>query len=740
MLFSLGLCSLTLAMENDLESTVAEPHPLPTKALFTGKNFPTFSLQELESYVSKAPETLVAVAELEEKLYQLEREQAVSGLQMFGSTGLGHYKEAVTETKMRDYDRARFALGLHYPLLGTLARERINVLKAEARTWESKQQIKLARLKGLEALRFQYILLWGTQEQMEICRAFVTDEDQVGRILQERRDQGLLLDADREEFLTTFALVRRNIANLKTIKKRTLANINLLTNGHSGTFFADIPSLPKPCLDRSFIRSTVLDNHPDIIRLRGLVEEQLGIINLARHSDIKANLSLMGHSDIDYPSAQDGYGVRLQFTMDMPWEFSRAGMAEAGVEQARLRKLQRQLDLVSSRLLADVDEVLQRYEAATENRRFATQRVKAALEAVRERVLRRGSLAGDTFEQLQRSRYQYYQTAMNYVDAEVARLHAVVRLLVYNEGENRDNGMNVRTDSVINDNFLQPLWQLQRPQFDTEIPTLQENAKRKPKAMRQGIGVYAWNTTKLFTLEKSNDTFWEDIRKNKITRILLSFNRVQLDQLMLPQGKRELKRFMRKADNEGVSLGLLLGEPTWILPEHRRNLLEIVDRFQGMGFSVIHLDLEPNQLAHMGLSDTYLLAHLLRTVQAVSRLSLLPVEIDLHPRYLRKNTGDFCLGCGLQNLDDVSVTLMIYVSNPKRAAALAQPILEKFTEIPFSIALSVEPQLGGDESYAGLSRAQLQKKITTLQKIFGNRVGNIYIQSWQDYMDMDDEN
>jgi outer membrane protein TolC len=640
---------------------------------------------------------------------------------------------------MRDYDRARFSLGLHYPLLGTLARERINVLKAEARTWESRQRIKLARLKSLEALRSQYILLWGSQEQVKLCRSFLTDELQVDRILQERKNKGLLLNADREEFLTAFALVHRNLANLKATEKRALANINLLTNGYSGTFSAGIPQLPAPCIDRAILRSTVLEKHPDIIRLRGLVEEQLGVINLARHSDIKAKISMLGHSDIDYPSAQDGYGLRLQFTMDMPWEFSRAGKAEAGVEQARLRKLQRQLDMVSGQLLADVDNVLQRYEAAFENKRFATQRVKAALEDVRERILRRSSLAGDTFEQLQRSRYQYYQAAMDYVDAEVFRLHATARLLVYNEDENRDNGKEVQIDSVINDNFLKPLYQLQLPRPDTDIPTLKENAKRKPKAMHQGIGVYAWNTTKLFALEKSNDAFWQGVRKNKITRMLLSFNRLQLDQLMLPSGEKELKRFIRRANDEGVSIGLLLGEPTWILPEHRRNLLNIVDRFQGMGFSVIHLDLEPNQLAHMELSDTYLLAHLLRTIQAVSRLSSLPVEIDLHPRYLRGETGDFCLGCGLQNLDDVSVTLMIYVSNPKRVAALAQPILEKFPEIPFSIAQSVEPQLGGDESYAGISRVQLQKKITALQKIFGNKVQNIYIQSWQDYMDMDDE-
>jgi hypothetical protein len=126
-------------------------------------------------------------------------------------------------------------------------------------------------------------------------------------------------------------------------------------------------------------------------------------------------------------------------------------------------------------------------------------------------------------------------------------------------------------------------------------------------------------------------------------------------------------------------------------------------------------------------------------VQAVSRLTPLPVELDLHPRYLKDSSG-FCLGCGLQNLEQISVTLMIYIADPDKVARRIMPILEEFSGLSFSVAQSVEPQLAGGGSYAGLSRVQLKEKIHTLEKLVGDRIQGIYIQSWQDYMDMNDEN
>jgi outer membrane protein TolC len=704
---------------------------------------PHQSLSELEPFVSNSLESLVAAAEIEESLQRLERQRAVGGLQLFGGTGVGHYREAVTADKMRDYDRIRFFLGLRYPLLGTMAGQRVQVLKAEETVWERQQQEKFARLKSLEALRSQYSLLWGIQRKIKLSQTFLLDEAQTNHILQQRYQQGLLLDADRQEFLSAFALVHQDLSTLKAAEKRAQSNINLLTNHHAGNFVARDPDLPHPELDPQLLHSMVLNNHPDIVRLRGLIDKQLRVLNLARHSDVQARVSLTGHTDTDFPSNDNGYGVTLQFSVDAPWEFSRAAHAETASEQAHLLKLQRELDQMSSQLLSSVDGEIEHYRATLENRRFAALRTKAALERVREGVLRRDTLPGDTFEQLQHSRYRYYQAAMDYVDAEVSLLQGAVRLLASAENDpaNRDR-VKPQVD-VVDERYLRPLWQQRLP--DCQVPTsspVAETSAAANTAFAQNncLGVYVWNTRKLFSDEHASVTFWENIRKRGINRMLLSFDRAQLDRLKLPIGKTQLQLFIRNAKRAGVDVGLLLGEPTWILPEYRQDLLTIVGRLHDFDFSQIHLDLEPNQLAHLQIPDNAILAHLLRTVQAVSRLTSLPVELDLHPRYLIENTDDFCLGCGLQNLRNVSVTLMIYINNPEKVAARAETIMTRFPKIPISIAQSVEPQLGDNGSYAGLSRTQFLEKLNVLKQQTGNRAGCIYIQSWQDYMDMNDEN
>ncbi len=676
-----------------------------------GKSRPLLSLSELEPFVAESPESLIAAAEIEESLQRLERQRAVNGLEIFGGTGIGHYREAVTADKMRDYDRIRLFLGLRYPLLGSRAQQRMHLLKAEETAWQSQQQKKFAHLKSLAALRSQYALLWGTQKKIEISETFLSDKDRVLDILAQRTRKGLLLEADRQEFLTVFDLIRRNIANLQAAKKRTLANINLLTNRHAGHFIATDPDLPRPELDRVRLHALALNNHPDIVRLRGVVEKQLGILHLAHHSDVKARVSLTGHTDTDFPSNDNGYGLSLQFTMDAPWEFSRAAKAERASEQARLLKLQRELDRASSQLLTDVDDDIERYRAAEENRRFAARRVGAALETVRERQLRRDSLAGETFELLQQSRYAYYQTAMDYVDAEVLLLQAAARLLAVTDDDPLSGGRaKPQLKTVVDETYLQPFWQQHLPDYQRQVAPAP--VRVSPDVCREDcLGVYVWNTRKLFADERSQTDFWKKTREQGICRLLLSFDRTQLEELKRPVARQRLQRFLHRARAIGVTVGLLLAEPTWILPEHRENLLTIIGDLKDFDFSLIHLDLEPNQLEHLDIPEDDLLAHLLRTVQAVTRLTTLPVEVDLHPRYLTGDVNDFCLGCGLENLDGVSVTLMIYVNDTARVADVTGRIRDRFPALPLAVAQSVERHIiPGEEQKIANGREDAQSQ------------------------------
>ena len=87
-------------------------------------------------------------------------------------------------------------------------------------------------------------------------------------------------------------------------------------------------------------------------------------------------------------------------------------------------------------------------------------------------------------------------------------------------------------------------------------------------------------------------------------------------------------------------MDLLLGEPLWILPKFRQELLGLIEEFADLPFKGIHLDLEPNQLAGEQYREIYLLRQLIRTLQAAKRVSQVPIGLSIHYRYLQPDKND----------------------------------------------------------------------------------------------------
>lgn len=391
----------------------------------------TLTLQELEKGFRAAPDVLIAIAELEESLNLLEQKQAQSGLKLFGGASVGNYREPVTNTLIRDFQRARIGLGVRYPLLGSLEQERIDILKAKARTREKEEKIELISRKSLGTLRTYYINYYGSSRKIELSEAFLKNEQETEDILERRTRAGYLLDADRQKFLTSFALVRKNLAHNKTVNNRALNILKLLTKPGLNVFTPVAPQLPEPCRDIAKLRAIVLDTHPEINLLRKQVEEQLELQQVTSNSDIEANVDLAGIASTDFPEKQEGYGVVINFNMYLPVHFKKAGAARKKVVQAALKKTQRQLDLKSATLAGEAEDALNRLLVASENVRFTTQHLKAEMESVRENLLRSAYLEGDTIKKLQQSRFNYYQSAMNYIEAEIDELQAQTKLLQF---------------------------------------------------------------------------------------------------------------------------------------------------------------------------------------------------------------------------------------------------------------------------------------------------------------------
>ncbi len=399
------------------------------------KPLPIVPLEKLEKDFRAAPGMSVAIAELEESLGMAEQKKARNGLKVFGGAGLGAYREPVTDTVVRDFQRANVKLGVRYPLLGSLKQERLDIFKAETEIWEKEHEIQLILQNGLGALRTFYINYWGNRKKIDISRVFLENEQEVEKILQHRTNAGYLLDSDRQEFMSAFALVRRNIADFKSSRNRALNVLRVLTDAGLKDFSPVAPELPMPCLDVEKITAAVIDTSLELTFLREQLKKQQILESTLRHTDVKGAVSLAGTTSTDFPENQPGYGVTFNVNIEFPVHINKAEAARKKVYRATLKKIKHQLVQKKNTLMHAAEESLERYLAALENVRFATRRLNAGRESVRESLLRSAFLEGDTIEKLQQSRYRYYQSAIAYIDAETNKMLTQVKVLEFSSGD-----------------------------------------------------------------------------------------------------------------------------------------------------------------------------------------------------------------------------------------------------------------------------------------------------------------
>ncbi len=251
------------------------------------------------------------------------------------------------------------------------------------------------------------------------------------------------------------------------------------------------------------------------------------------------------------------------------------------------------------------------------------------------------------------------------------------------------------------------------------------------------MSVYVWNSRRILYQAKNDPLLWRTLTQYGINRLLLSLDRRQIDGLAQAGNKTDLQRFIARAGTRGIRVALLLGEPLWILPEYRPDLLGIISRLEDLPFSGLHLDLEPDQLDRKKVRRQDLVDNLVRTLQAVTAVSPWPVGVSLHPRYLDPGQS-ISLGNRLTDLGIAEVTLMIYVADPARVSRRALPILKQYPALPIAVAQSVEPVLPAGESYAGKGRHCFRRQMRQLRSTLALAANftTLVIQSWQDFIEL----
>lgn len=225
--------------------------------------------------------------------------------------------------------------------------------------------------------------------------------------------------------------------------------------------------------------------------------------------------------------------------------------------------------------------------------------------------------------------------------------------------------------------------------------------------------LYVWSSSSLIEqLARGNESATTRLGIEHMSTLLVSLDAAQLE--MYRKDPTMLRAALDAAHRRGMKIELLLGEPTWLLPEQRRQLLEIVRDLRALPFDGLHLDIEPDQLSALKREPESLWAEWLETVRSVREGSPWPLDVSLHPRYLDLQIEDRALGDHLAAAE-VDVTLMIYVANAERVVAIAQPLLARYPQLVQRIALSTEDSLSTEESMYSLSLDERARRIAYVE-------------------------
>ncbi len=721
--------------------------------------WPQQSLQTLEAKrqpAAKYSQSRLAVARLEESLSLLEYAESRNSPSLSLHTTLSHYQEQ-TGSDLDEYNKVIAGGTLSYPLLGSYAKKRSEILTADTDVQEKRLLLKLNSLEELQSLRAHYINYWCAAEQILLGKAFLEHEEKVRNILTLRTHTAHLLAADSEEFLTTFAAAKRDIAIEKAVIHRAIRGIRLLTVRDLPLFRPRYPQLAE--IDGRMegwaeFQAFLLNHHPRLNLLRNRVERELALLEINKNEWINGAIDLDGYTARKDRDTDREYGVSMNLRLDLPLSWRDARSSARAARLAALRRTQAELDAATAEVLETARDTYDHLAVYAEQSAFARQRLKAALESLREKILRAESLPGDVFEKVEQSRYDYYRVAMDYLEALRRELQVRNRHTVFfslQEGQKkRENGESGVTDALYQPAAVSaPLRAIKR-ESRREILTA-ENPAGKKTAMK--LGFYLWKSRLLFeefaSLDKEGGKkqrhnhggqIWQIAKAAGAGRLLVSLDAAQIAGLNGRNSAKNIQKwhtFIQEAGRRGIAVELLLGEPLWILPEYRQNLLHLIEQLQPIPFAGLHLDLEPNQLDEKKYGTPYLLAQLLRTIEEAAAVSRQPLAVSLHPRYFNKEKYGVCLGCALQNMGIKEIALMSYTANPKRTAEIVRPILNRYPKINFAVSQSVERVLSKEESYFSGGQRRFAQKMAELEALLPDEnFSGIYIQSYSDYKAM----
>jgi hypothetical protein len=673
-------------------------------------------LEQLETRIELSP-----AAQLAERAYESTRDSLSAGriglgVSAFGSVGYAHNHDIIDPLHSWTYNQAVAGGGLSVPVLGSrlqledsLSEQQVQLLQLDARR-------ELQRRELLGRLRKAYGDYWYGQRLELLARNYLQDEATLKRVVELRTRAGLLLDADRLELLSGFSLARRDEAAGGADREVALGLMRELTGQDLDGGIAVRPLVPAACVRNLDVSDEWADSDPELVGLRKVVGLRESSPRDSALYPVQSNVQLGYQTREDMPTGQHGGSTVLSWSFQVPVEYGSQRRLLARAAAAQLSRARLEYEIRRQELQQQRRELIVRAAVLEQTAQFAATRLAAADAAVEERSLRAVKLEGDVAEQLQRAHIQHYGAAKALVEADKAMVYwyadwARFEMTPCQPAPGNAGPQLHQSDDVT---AAQAATAVRGASLRTAAQALDPGGVQAATVVAANRALYLWRSAEWLTYAGTEvgERKFAQMHSAGIARLLISLDAGQMRRAMADPSP--LVRAVRSTHEHGFRVELLLGDPGWIRPEQRSRLLAIIAGLKSVPFDGLHLDLEPEQIDSAADKLPALLGLLAQTLAAASAASPWPLALSIHPRDLDVRVGESSFAEVLLKLR-VSPTIMVYVANPERAVAIAEPLLGHYPQLSFSVALSLEKSLGPQESLWSYPEDERRRRIARVE-------------------------
>lgn len=668
------------------------------------------SLAELETRaLTVAPAVRLAQAEQSLAAHRTTAASANQGARLFGGTGMAATHEPVTDTLSRDYRRFNVQLGVRWPLLGSRDAQMRSVREAELAAEQGQVRLRQARQEALQTVRRSYVRHLHSAQRVQIAQAFLDAQPQAQAQLLHRRQSGVLLEAERLTLLGLFDAAQAVQDSQRAQQASSLRELARLTDQMQPAIQTQPMAWPESCHSVDALPAAA-DQHPPIALANLELNAWSQIAETVQRTGLEASVSVaQGFSrDIGGPNGRNT-AVGVDFSMPLQWRAQRdAALGQIQSERARLESL---LQLRHSEFQAAAEQAHAQWRLRRSEMTGHLHTLLAAQEVLRIASLRLEAFDGSGYAKLLNAQYQRYQASLQVVDGAERLDLAELDLLAMMPS---DCGV---ASPALQDGVALAL-ATRASVARTAAITSGDTAALKD------LGWYIWGGQAL--LEKPADL---DSLPPGSDRILVSFTAPQLRALVQPANRKKLELLLARAHARGLRVQLLLGEATWVLPQQRQALLDLLAPLRTLPFDGLHLDLERSQLppADQRQWDEALVD----TLRAVRAAMDWPLALTTHYRELQD--PDFARRVHATGVTEL--VAMVYVNNPARAGEIARPLLQGPPGLRLAVAQSIERTLPPEESSYHLGQAESMRRWRQLAQSLAPQAGfaGIVVQSWDEF-------